>query len=611
MTKAVNQAELEWQDGQPYSKAFGDIYFSRESGVDETRFVFLQHNQLQERWRSLSENSHFVIGETGFGTGLSFLCAWQLWLETAPQNSCLHFVSTELYPLSEADMLCALNLWPEFSTQINELMQQYKLLTPGWHRMIFAGGRVMLTLVVGDVRDTLPQIKASVDAWFLDGFAPAKNPEMWGEGLFKTIAEISAPDATFSTFTSAGAIRRGLQAAGFKVEKAAGYGLKREILCGKLDGSSSTLATKEKHAIVIGGGIAGCASAHSLAIRGWKVTLIERHPSLAAEASGNHQGVLYARLSPKNSNINTLTLASYLFTLRRIPLLLAQAEDNWQQCGVLQLAFSEAESLRQRALVQQGFPTELLHAVTMEQASSLAGVKLQSGGVYFPTGGWVFPRALCKSLTQSSEISIVQGEVTEIRPLGDQWQAWHGGDLLATATVIVVAGATVTNRFSQTAHLPLRSVRGQVSHLPVNHLSGHLKSVVCGDGYVAPQRQGIHTLGSTYQDGDVSMDVREQDHVENLGILQQLSPSLHASLADSPVAGRAASRCSVPSNLPVIGEVSAGCQGIYVNTGHSSRGLVTTLLAGEVLAAYLTNEPMPISQEIIKAISPLRFNQNS
>ena len=127
MTKAVNQAELEWQDGQPYSKAFGDIYFSRESGVDETRFVFLQHNQLQERWRSLSENSHFVIGETGFGTGLSFLCAWQLWLETAPQNSCLHFVSTELYPLSEADMLCALNLWPEFSTQINELMQQYKL----------------------------------------------------------------------------------------------------------------------------------------------------------------------------------------------------------------------------------------------------------------------------------------------------------------------------------------------------------------------------------------------------------------------------------------------------------------------------------------------------
>jgi len=280
----MKEAALEWHEGQPYSVQFGDIYFSRESGIAETRHVFLKHNRLEERWKLLAADSLFVIGETGFGVGLNFLCAWQLWLQTAPTGGRLHFVSTELHPLSAQDLRTALQLWPELQPLVEELLAQYTMLTPGWQRMNFEQGRVTLTLLVGDARETLPQLKASVDAWFLDGFAPAKNPEMWGDSIFQTIAKLSNANATFATFTSAGAVNRGLQAAGFKVEKGAGFGRKREILYGSLHPTKAPRTLQEKNAIIIGGGIAGAASAHSLACRGWQVTLIERHPKLAAEA---------------------------------------------------------------------------------------------------------------------------------------------------------------------------------------------------------------------------------------------------------------------------------------------------------------------------------------
>jgi len=603
----MNEAALDWQDGQPYSKAFGDIYFSRESGIAETRHVFLQHNRLQERWAKLAEESFFVIGETGFGAGLNFLCAWQLWLVAAPSKARLHFVSTELHPLSSADMQRALGLWPELMILSDALMAQYQVLSPGWHRMTFVQGRVTLTLLIGDARDTLPQLNARVDAWFLDGFAPAKNPEMWSDRLLQAIGRLSNPDATFATFTSAGAVRRGLQASGFIVEKGIGFGKKREILYGTRDGVSLPKSLHEKHVIIVGGGIAGTATAHSLSLRGWRVTLIERHPKLAAEASGNRQGVLYARLSPKWSALGTLTLACYLYTLRRLSQLFPKGENTWQQCGVLQLAFNEAEITRQQALLHLNLSAQLVHQVSREQATQLAGIDVNAGGLYFPTGGWINPPALCEALVNAPTITILQHEVTELKQVAEQWQVWGEGGLLESAPVLILAGAASSNRFVQTAHLPLRSVRGQVSHLNATIASQQLNTVICGEGFLTPQRAGDHTLGSSYQDGDSQTDVREQDHIENLAMLRQLSPSLYQSLGAAPVTGRAACRCSVPSNLPVVGEVSVELPGLYVNTGHSSRGLVTGLLIGEVLAASIEREPAPLPQQLLKAISPLRF----
>ncbi len=605
---------LDWQDGQPYSSRYGDIYFSRDSGIEETRHVFLEQNRLAGRWAQLQPGESFMVGETGFGTGLNFLCAWQLWDRTAPRSARLHFVSTELHPIEPAALRRALALWTELAAYAEELLAQYGVLAPGWHRLIFTQGRVMLTLLVGDAAQTLPQLQGQVDAWFLDGFAPARNPGMWSEPLLQAIAAHSAPGASFATFTSAGAVRRGLQAAGFAVEKVAGYGKKRDILRGKLLGNP-TAESKRREAVVIGGGLAGSASAHSLALRGWKVTLIERHPRLAAEASGNHQGILYARLSPKRSQLSEFTLMGYQHTLRMLNRMLPQSEATWRRCGLLQLAFDDTEAARLEGVLGIGLPTELLRGVDAAEASRLAGTELDVGGLYFPGSGWVHPPALCNALSATDGIALRTGvEVMELKSGNSGWEVYDAQGMIAEAPVVIVACAAHTRRFAQTQHLPLRSIRGQITHLPATAESSKLATVLCAEGYAAPVRQGMHTVGATYGNLEEDVDVRALDNLENLTMLAQLAPGFYETLGGNRLQpelleGRASCRCNVADYLPLVGQVTAQGAGLHVNTGHGSRGLITAMLAAEVLASQLEAEPVPVPASLAKAISPQRFKR--
>lgn len=611
----MNTTNIDWQDGLPFSSQYGDIYFSRESGIAETRHVFLQQNNLAERWQKLGPGAHFVIGETGFGTGLNFLCAWQLWNEVAPPAARLHFISTELHPIAPDELRKALALWPELAEVASSLLEQYTALAPGWHRLTFAQGRVVLTLLIGDARATLPQLSARVDAWFLDGFSPAKNPGMWDAELFRTMAACSSPGATFSTFTCAGAVRRELQAAGFKIEKVSGYGQKRTMLRGGLAGGGRQLrAAPSRKAVVIGGGLAGCASAYALAKRGWQITLIERHPVIAAEASGNHQGILYARLMPKISPLSALTLAGYQHALRMLGQLLPQGDDTWRQCGLLQLAFDEREAARLQGILDLGLPSSLLYGVNSADASALAGVELPFGGVMFPGGGWVSPPALCRALIEQAGITLLSGrEAVAITQDGAGWHVHGESGLLATAPVLIVACANHSSRFEQTAHLPLRSIRGQVTHLQATTQSRSVNTVLCTEGYAAPARQGIHTIGATYGNLEDTLELRAADHHENLEMLSRMSSVLYsalngAALAVETLGGRAACRCNVVDYLPLLGAVSPTISGLYVNTGHGSRGLITAMLAGEALAAALEGEPAPLPIELMHAMSPSRFS---
>jgi tRNA U34 5-methylaminomethyl-2-thiouridine-forming methyltransferase MnmC len=228
-----NEAHITWHlnengDPQPYSSLFNDVYFSSDDGLNETEYVFLQGNDLTERFNTLN---HFTIIETGFGTGLNFLCAAQLWLNIAPAQATLHFISVEKYPLSLYDLVKALQLFPSLQPLAADLIAQYPQILSGKTISLF-NQRVKLTLMIGDASQCLSGLQHKADAWFLDGFAPAKNPDMWGETLFAQMARLSHVQTTFATFTSAGAVRRGLQAAGFKVNKRAGFGKKREMLHG-------------------------------------------------------------------------------------------------------------------------------------------------------------------------------------------------------------------------------------------------------------------------------------------------------------------------------------------------------------------------------------------
>lgn len=222
---------IAWRNGQPYSNTFDDVYFSTDNGLAETQYVFMESNQLPQRWQALSAD-RFSIIETGFGTGLNCLCAADLWLKLAPAAAVLHITSIEKYPLSAIDMAQAHALWPDLTRISPQFLAQYTALQAGENTFTLADGRVILTLWVGDVADVLPQLPPPCDAWFLDGFAPAKNPDMWQADLFSEMARLSTAGSTFATFTSAGMVKRGLQAAGFHVHKKAGYGRKREMLYG-------------------------------------------------------------------------------------------------------------------------------------------------------------------------------------------------------------------------------------------------------------------------------------------------------------------------------------------------------------------------------------------
>lgn len=650
MTPIQQHAQLDWDDqGRPRSRVFDDVYFSDQSGLDETRYVFLEQNNLAERFAALADDGRLVIGETGFGTGLNFLCAWQLFEQCAPASARLHFVSVEKYPLSPEDLRRALALWPQLSLQAEQLLGQYVAIHQGFQRLVLANGRVTLTLLIGDALEQLPQLDGQIDAWFLDGFAPARNPEMWTAELFAELARLAAPGATLSTFTSTGWVRRLLNAAGFKMKRTPGIGHKWEILRGVFLGwPDQTPApspakpwyarplplTGERRALVIGGGLAGCASAASLAARGWQVTLLERHAGLAEEASGNPQGVLYLKLSAHGTALSQMILSGFGYTRRVLEHL--QRGLDWDACGVLQLAFNSKETERQAQLAE-AFPTDLLHTLDQSEAQARSGISLAYGGLFYPEGGWVHPPALCRWQASRPAIEVQpHHEVLQLRRVDGQWQAWDGERCLASAPVAILAGAAEIKRFEPAADLPLKRIRGQITRLPQTHRSQSLATVVCAEGYVAPPRLGEHTLGASFDFNSDDLTPTAAEHAGNLQMLEEISQDLverlnAATLDPAHLEGRAAFRCTSPDYLPIVGPLAdrqaftetyaalgkdarqvpdAPCpwlDGLYINSGHGSRGLITAPLSGELIAAWLDNEPLPLPRSVAEACHPNRF----
>ena len=606
---------LSWQNGLPFSSRFDDVYFSAESGLEEARHVFLKGNRLDQRFATLSNKQGFTIGETGFGTGLNFLCAWQLFEKVAPEGASLDFFSTEKFPLDVDELRAALAIWPDLKPFYDELIQHWWRWVPGWNRWNFADGRVRLTLAIGDVDETLPQLPSgSVDAWFLDGFSPSKNPEMWADSVLMQLARTSNTAATMATYTSAGWVRRGLQSAGFSIEKVPGYGRKREMVCGQLCRPSHPLEaqrrpTRPQSAIVIGGGIAGCAAAYALAKRGVGVTLLERSTHLASAASGNSRGILHARFGASDNLLHRFVLASYGHALTLLDEVLPVDGDLRSECGLLQLNFSPNESKRITQLAKGEWPEHLFRVIDDTEASDLTGIKMESGGLWFPSGGWVVPPVLCARLVDDPLIESRLGhQVGTLTQIDDGWLAegcdgeGEGWEIRADLVVVCCAhSALALDRFSQ---FPLTAVRGQVSLIPETQSSQSLRAVVCGDGYCAPALQGLHIIGASHSFNDESLDVRPCDHADNLARMAAHSPALREALGEIDIdhlEGRASVRCSAPGAMPLVGEVQSG---LYCSLAHGTRGLITAGLAGETIAAMACGHLSPLPESILSALAP-------
>ncbi|MNO82118.1 tRNA 5-methylaminomethyl-2-thiouridine biosynthesis bifunctional protein MnmC [compost metagenome] len=646
MSTLLQHAQIDWDDqGRPHSRQYDDVYFAVNEGIDETKHVFLEQTRLRERFAALAPHACLVIGETGFGTGMNFFCAWQLFAAQAHPDARLHFVSVERYPLSHADMARALSLWPELAAFSQPLLAQYVAVHPGFQQFTFDNGRVTLTLLIGDVLEQLPQLDAQVDVWFLDGFAPAKNPDMWTPELFAQLARLSGPGTVLGTFTTTGWVRRSLVEAGFAMKKVPGIGKKWEVMSGEYTGQTAPALNAPwygrppasqgpRQALVIGAGLAGSATARSLANRGWQVTVLERHDAPAREASGNPQGVLYLKLSAHGTALSQMILSGFGYTRRQLERL--QRGHDWDACGVLQLAFDSREVERQAKLAG-AFDNSLLRSLARDEAEAIAGVALPAGGLFYPEGGWVHPPALCQTQLQHPGIHLLMHQqVITLRQADGLWQAWDGERLVASAPVAVLAGAADVRRFEPCAQLPLKRIRGQITRLPATARSRLLATVVCAEGYVAPPRGDEHTLGASFDFHSDDLTPTVAEHQGNLALLDEISTDLAerldtGALDPEQLQGRAAFRCTSPDYLPIVGPVADSqafnevyavlgkdarqvpdvpcpwLEGLYVNSGHGSRGLITAPLCGELIAAWVTGEPLPLPRAVAEACHPNRF----
>lgn len=650
---AIQSANLEFNaEGTPVSRDFDDVYFSNDNGLEETRYVFLGGNQLPSRFLT-HPRPLMVVAESGFGTGLNFLTLWQAFeahIQAHPQATLqrLHFISFEKFPLKAADLQKAHQHWPELAPWAEQLQAQWPLPFEGCHRLLLDGGRVTLDLWFGDINSLTNELDDSleqkVDAWFLDGFAPAKNPDMWTPALFNAMARLARPDGTLATFTSAGFVRRGLQEAGFTMQKCKGFGRKREMLTGVMKQTRplsprapwfARTGSESHEAAIIGGGVASALLALALLRRGWQVTLYCADSTAAQGASGNRQGALYPLLSQHDRALARFFPAAFTFARRLYAALPVTFDHDW--CGVTQLGWDEKSQRKIEQMLALNLPDRIATAVDDAQVKQLTGVETGCSGIHYPSGGWLCPAQLT---TAAIELGVTQGlrvlyehEVASLSSNEHGWQLNFVGGECATHQNVVLANGHRINRFTQTEDLPVYSVAGQVSHIPSTPALANLRQVLCYDGYLTPQNptNQQHCIGASYHRGSESTEYSEDDQQHNRQRLIDCFPDAEwAKEVDvSAKAARNGVRCATRDHLPMMGNVADLAatlreyadladsteqavsapvyEGLYLIGALGSRGLCSAPLGAEILASQMSEEPLPLDGETLAALNPNRL----
>ncbi len=616
-------------DGVPRSDVYDDIYYSGDGGPEQARHVFLAGNGLPARWQ---ERRQFVIVETGFGLGLNFLTTWAAWRNDPRRCERLHFVSCELHPFGRDNLARLHERWPELAAPAAELRASWPELTPGMHRLHFDNDQVTLTLYLGDAVEGIESLAARADAFYLDGFAPGRNPRMWSARLLHSLSRLAAPGATLATWSVAGEVREGLRRAGFETEKTPGFGSKREMLRGRMasgDSAASPAAAAERRTLVIGAGAAGASITERLAARGWTVQLIDAASSPGQGASGNHAGAFRPVPNIHENRMARLTRAGALYGLRHLARLAAAGLPvRWAPSGVLHQAKDAAQEKTMRETVERHRPPPgYLRFADAEEASRLAGWPLPFGGWWFPACGWIQPSSLCAANAAAHPGRVAHHfgrHAARLERSDGEWRAFdRDGGLIAAAPVAIIAGGTGSLGFPQMAAVPIIVTRGQVSHLAAENGSAP-QIVVCRLGYVTPAVDGLRCTGATFAVDDDDATLREADHAKNFARLDGMLPGYPATLAAAQP-GRTAFRPATSDRLPMVGAVPLALPdgaslprntplsqiprhpGLYTVSGFGARGLVWASLMGEALASALDGDPLPLERDLWEAVDPARY----
>lgn len=598
---AIAPANVDWQGDTPFSPRFGDGYFSREDGPGESRAVFLEGNHLPARFARLAPGDLFVIGETGFGTGLNLLLAADLFARLAPPGARLSLISAERYPLRRDDLARAWRPRPEFAPFSERLQSEYPPLTPGFHRLRPAQN-IDLTLMFGDAETMWMQSDAKVDAWFLDGFAPDRNPQLWQPRLLETLARRSRPGTTLATFSVAGAVRGALAAAGFEVRRQPGFGRKRQRLEGHLPGDSPTQRFKTGTAVVAGAGLAGATTARALAERGWQVRVLDP-AGIATGASGNRAGVVYTTPSGIATPQNRFYQASYLHAASWLRRYRAEQAGIGAFDGVVQHITDERQRARLAAASTSGhWPEAQLR-------------RLDDDSVLLVDGGFLQPAAWCRLLLDHPAIAVETASVERVDAPGLPVLA-SGETIQADAVVLCIAGAALG--METLPALPLRLIRGQVSECRATPASRGWRRAHCHSGYLTPAIDGLHCVGATFNLRDPEPLPRDSDDRANLDQLKSNLPERWAQLGGDGIElvdRRVAFRCQANDYLPVAG-LSPGARNrsevpLLLNLAHGSRGIGGTPLVADLIADLISAVPGCVDAAMASVLDPARFDERA
>ena len=646
----MRYAKIQWKEsGEPFNCEFNDIYFSRENGLAETEYVFLKSNQLEARFQNLKKNSHFVIAETGFGTGLNFLAVLQLWEKCAPNNAKLSFISCEKHPLSYEDFRKASNIWTTLlGIQLQMLLDVYPKSFYIGQVSLRISKNINLILLIGDACTSLSKIDINVDTWFLDGFSPAKNPNMWSTYLFKEIYRLSYKYTTLSTFTAASLVKRELESQGFLVKKQKGFGYKREMITACLQDSHKVSQSKIKpyfvkpkfilernrSIAVIGAGMAGCSIAYELSQDGLSVHLFDECDDIAQKSSGNPYGILCPYITADANLADIFYTQGFMYTREYI--LNHQNDIQFFQPGVLEILTDQKSRSRFTNIIKKrNFYDSFVRLVNSFEASRIAGCKITEECAYYPKAMMVNPESLCKSLLKSSNnIKIfLSHKLKDISRVEKNWNLKFIKNLkletsLNYQCVIFAGNTTLMSELKLLNDLKVPISYGQITQIKkvLNN-----QTILQNKGYILPSTKGIQLIGATFRkNNDLIPNVRHTDNLMNIKKIQDI-----IKISEVPkIAGqRVASRCVTYDHLPMIGGIASidsfhqqyylklqkganlrhlpninYLQGLYLLTGFGSKGLCSMLHGAKLLSQLVINgENAAISNVFLEGLHVMRF----
>ncbi|ENX66368.1 tRNA 5-methylaminomethyl-2-thiouridine biosynthesis mnmC [Acinetobacter sp. CIP 102143] len=617
----LQTAELDWEIVDdieiPISKQFGDVYFSKDNGLLETRHVFLNGNDLTERLSQLHDYQYFCVGETGFGTGLNILTLWQLWQQVRLDNhSHLHVVSVEKFPLNKADLIRALNVWTELKPLAEKLIQQYPLPIAGCHRLSFPEERFSIDLWLGDAQDIFPTIPKTqtVNAWFLDGFAPSCNPDMWQANVLDHMVRLSDFGTTFASFSVAGILKRGLKQHGIQISRPRGFGHKREMLKAiwldtsqtetQSQDSETTIAappksetSKQRKIAIIGAGIAGLSSAWAFAQRGHQVTIYEQNEPLSG-ASGNPLALLNPKLCPIEQAHEHLMTLSWQHALNFYPRFKAFRSIQGQQ-----IALKNADELL--GLVEQ-YPEKVLSANTKQTDNSIPQTEFSS--ITLNQAGAVSPHQLRDEILQHANIRIEKVKISRLESTDSQVTLWQDQQIIAITDHAIVCCAKQSAELFENYPV-LKPIRGQVSWVENSQRPLALDQAYSYGGYCMQLDTAQLILGASFYPNRDDAEVLTEDHVHNYELIHNVFPKYAQGLPSVDTwQGRASVRAQSLDYFPLVGKIQNLGQ-IYTFAGLGSKGFLFAPLCSEILAALILGELCPVPQSLLDKLNPQRFEK--